>query len=265
MFGSWRIARLFGIDLAIHWTFWLLPVWVILTWDESGVLPLWMHLLLIACLFVCVVLHEFGHALTAQQFGIRTRSITLSPLGGIAQLERMSHKPWEEFCIAIAGPLVNVAIAIVLGAGLLVGYAVNAMLAETLLWRFLSVLLILNVVLVVFNMLPAFPMDGGRVLRAILASSMGLLKGTRLAVVVGTVTAILMGIAGIFVLGNPWLFLISVFVLFAGQQELLALEAEERQRNQTMQLTLCLWDSGRGRWVRREMTQSAAGREHADV
>src|ERR1041384_1730871 len=80
MFGSWRIARILGIDLSIHWTFWLLPVWIILTWNpnESTLMPLWMHLILIGCLFVCVVLHEFGHALTAQRFGIGTRSITLS-------------------------------------------------------------------------------------------------------------------------------------------------------------------------------------------
>src|SRR5690242_16366300 len=117
MLGSWRIARIFNIDLSIHWTFWLLPVWVIFTWDQSSMFPLWMHLVLVGCLFACVVLHEFGHALTAKQFGIRTRSITLSPLGGIAQLERMSHEPWEEFWIAVAGPLVNVAIALILTAG----------------------------------------------------------------------------------------------------------------------------------------------------
>src|SRR5437773_2721796 len=99
MFASWRIARILGIDLFIHWTFWLLPVWVLFNHDESSMFPLWIHMTLIACLFACVVLHEFGHALTAREFGIGTRSITLSPLGGLAQLERMSHQPWEEFCI----------------------------------------------------------------------------------------------------------------------------------------------------------------------
>src|SRR5262245_16594046 len=187
MFGSWKIARILGIDLALHWTFWLLPIWVIFTWDDSSAMPLWMNLLLVGCLFVCVVLHEFGHALTARQFGIGTRSITLSPLGGIAQLDRMSQKPWEEFWIAIAGPLVNVAIALVLGVAVAWSYVLNPALVGTLGWQFLSVLLAMNIGLVIFNLLPVFPMDGGRVLRAILANSMGLLKGTRAAVLVGTV------------------------------------------------------------------------------
>src|SRR5947209_4818201 len=121
MFPSMRIAKVAGINLFIHWTFWLLPLWVVLVFHDSDVMSLGKHLALIAALFGCIVLHEFGHALTARHFGIQTRSITLSPLGGIAQLERMSHEPWEEFCIAIAGPLVNVAIAGVLGAGLCAG------------------------------------------------------------------------------------------------------------------------------------------------
>src|ERR1700722_20597187 len=126
MIPSLRIAKVFGINVFIHWTFWLLPLWVILTYHDSPhMMPLWMNLLLIAALFVCVVLHELGHALTARQFGIRTRQITLSPLGGIAQLERMSPNPWEEFCIAIAGPLVNVALAMILGVCMLPGLAVN--------------------------------------------------------------------------------------------------------------------------------------------
>jgi Zn-dependent protease len=257
MFGSWRIARILGIDLSIHWTFWLLPVWIMLTWnaDEATLMPLWMHLILVGCLFVCVVLHEFGHALTAQRFGIGTRSITLSPLGGIAQLDRMSHEPWEEFCIAIAGPLVNVAIAFVLGIGTVLSFALVPGVTEWLAWRFVFGLTMLNVALVVFNMVPAFPMDGGRVLRAILAGSLGLLQGTRIAVTIGTVLAILMGAAGLLLLGNPWLFLISIFVLFAGQQELRMLELEDRQRNEAMRMTVCLWDSRRGGWVRRDMVE----------
>ena len=192
MFPSMKIAKLFGINLFIHWTFWLLPLWVIFTWDDAEqMIPLWMNLLLIASLFGCVVLHELGHALAARHFGIRTRKITLSPLGGVAQLERMSHKPWEEFCIAVAGPLVNVVLAAILGVGVLAGLAVNALVIETTVWQFALYLLFLNLGMIVFNMLPAFPMDGGRVLRAILASSMGLLEGTRIAVRIGTVVAVL--------------------------------------------------------------------------
>ncbi len=253
MFASWKIARILDIDLFIHWTFWLLPVWVLYNHDESSTFPAWMEMLLIACLFACVVLHEFGHALAAREFGIRTRSITLSPLGGLAQLERMSHKPWEEFCIAIAGPLVNVAIALVLGVGLLGAGALGTAIFDALVWRFVSVLLVMNVSLVVFNMLPAFPMDGGRVLRAILAGSMGLLQGTRVAVIVGTITAALIGLAGLF--WNPVLVFIAVFVIWAGHQELRALEMEERERQEAMQPTVRMWDSGLGRWVRCEIVE----------
>lgn len=255
MFGSWRIARILGIDLSIHWTFWLLPIWVVWTWDPSSMLPLWMHLLLVAMLFVCVVLHEFGHALTARNFGIGTRSITLSPLGGIAQLERMSNKPWEEFWIAIAGPAVNVVIALVLGAGIFAGYAVYAPIAESLVWQFLLYLMAMNIGLVVFNLIPAFPMDGGRVLRAILAGSLGMLEGTRIAVYVGTTLAVLMGFAGLFLVHNPLLFLIAVFIAMAGLQELRALEMEERMRHEPLRMTVCLWDSRHGGWVRREVTE----------
>jgi Zn-dependent protease len=252
MFGSWRIARFFGIDVGIHWTFWLLPIWVIFTYDDSAFMPLWMHLILIGCLFVCVVLHEFGHALTARQFGINTRGITLSPLGGIAQLDRMSQKPWEEFWIAIAGPLVNVAIAIILGIGLLWSYYLNPAFAATQIFQFLSVLLAMNIGLVVFNLLPVFPMDGGRVLRAILSHSMGHLQGTRIAVGIGTGLGILMGFAGFY---NPMLFLIALFVVFAGQQELAALEYEERQRREAMRMTIRLWDSQIGGWVRHDIAE----------
>lgn len=269
-----KIARFHGIDVYIHWTFWLLPLWIIFTWTGAGMFPLWMYLLLIAGLFTCVVLHEFGHALMAQRFGIRTRNITLTPIGGIAQLERMSHKPMEEFLIAIAGPLVNVGIAAVLGAVLLGSFAFFDNIMETIGWQFLSVLWLMNVVMVVFNMIPAFPMDGGRVFRAVLASFLGLLQGTRVAVTVGTVVAALMGFAGMFLLGNPWLLLIGFFVIFAGQQELRALEEAEQRRVRVaeiddlppilsgsshgrplMNLTILLWDPVRRAWVRRTYPQ----------
>lgn len=254
MFGSWKIARIFGIDVGIHWTFWLLPIWVIFTYDDSSMMPLWVHLILVGCLFACVVLHEFGHALTARQFGIETRGITLSPLGGIAQLDRMSQKPWEEFWIAIAGPLVNVAIALVLAVGVFWSYFLNPALAQTMPWEFLTYLLAMNIGLVVFNLLPVFPMDGGRVLRAILSSSMGLLRGTRVAVAIGTGLGVLMGIAAFF-FNHPMLILISLFVIFAGQQELAALEYADRQRREAMRMTIRLWDSRLGTWVHHDIAE----------
>jgi Zn-dependent protease len=231
MFPSWKIARFFGINVFIHWTFWLLPAWVILTHsDNVENLGLGMHLLLLGALFVCVVMHEFGHALTARHFGIGTRSITLTPLGGVAQLERMSHQPWEEFCIAIAGPMVNVVLAMILGTGLLAWYLLLPSLVHTSIYTFFIYLLGLNVLMIVFNLLPAFPMDGGRVLRSILSHVFGLLQGTRIAVGIGATCAILMGFAGVVLLHNPWIPLIAVFVIWAGNRELTALKMEEQER-----------------------------------
>jgi len=261
MFASLRIARLFGINVQIHWTFWLLPLWIVLSWQTAPhMFPLWMTLLLIAALFVCVVLHEFGHALTAREFSIRTRNITLTPLGGIAQLERMSHKPWEEFCIAVAGPLVNVVLAVLFGLPLLFTFTVAPNLLDTAWWEFGAMLVALNVVMVLFNMIPAFPMDGGRVLRAILSSFMGLLDGTRAAVTVGTIVAIVMGIFGAIQLESVWIPLIAAFVIFAGHQELWVLEMEDRQRHEAddppefftprPNVVVHVWDSRRGSWVR---------------
>jgi Zn-dependent protease len=238
----------------------LLPLWIIFT-DAADAYYLAMHLALVAALFVCVALHELGHALAAREFGIDTRRILLTPLGGIAQLERMSQKPWEEFWIAVAGPAVNVAIASILGVILAAGYVIIAGATQSAVWYFLSVLLGLNVVMVLFNMLPAFPMDGGRVFRAILASAFGLLPGTRIAVAVGTVVAAIMGIGGFLLTLNPFLLLIGLFVMFAGRQELEALEAEARDRqaydDETIptlsgqrHVTVCVWDPEHHTWKR---------------
>jgi Zn-dependent protease len=269
MFSSLKIAKWFDINVQIHWTFWLLPLWIVFTAADSALFPLWMYLLAVAALFACIVMHEFGHALTARHFGIRTRSITLTPLGGIATLERMSHKPWEEFCIAIAGPLVNVVIAGVLGFGIAGMAALGFDLDGSLSMRFLSVLLAMNIFMIVFNMIPAFPMDGGRVLRAILANSLGLLEGTRVAVAVGTVAAIGMGLAGAFLPGNPWLILIAIFVVLTGLQELRGLEMEQAMADDEMptsvvpksrstQITLCMWDSQRQQWIRQTYDEPAS-------
>src|SRR5437870_5818096 len=111
MLPSWKIGKAFGIDLYIHWTFWLLPAWVALQSVGSTGLSLALSLSVLAAAFGCVVLHELGHALTARRFGIGTRDITLYPIGGVAMLENMPEKPLQEFCIAVAGPLVNVVIA----------------------------------------------------------------------------------------------------------------------------------------------------------
>jgi len=262
---SLKIGRFFGINLYIHWTFWLLPLWVIFTSAGEPEVALPLRLTLLAAMFGCVVLHEYGHALTARLFGIATRDVTLYPIGGVARLERMSEKPWEEFSIAIAGPLVNLAIAAIL----MMGIAAVAILAPGLLsglvGTFLSLLVFGNLILFGLNLLPAFPMDGGRIFRALLSIPMGRLPATRAAVAVSIVMAVLFGIVGVLYLQSISLVLIGLFVIWAGQQELLALEMRERQKQDDAfeeapepghgwhggrrDVTVYVWDPRTHQWV----------------
>jgi Zn-dependent protease len=206
----------------------LLPVWVFLT-QPAGALV--FMLVLTAALFGCVVLHELGHALAARRFGIGTRDITLYPIGGVARLESVGNKPSEEFWIAVAGPAVNAGLAAAFGLLWLWALWLNPLLAYgTHIGQFLYWMTVLNVSLVVFNMLPAFPMDGGRVLRALLTTPMGRVRATRLATGVAFCLAVGLGIASILWLHNPWLIVVAGFIFFAGQQELEEVEREERAR-----------------------------------
>lgn len=210
---SWYIGRILGIDLKIHPTFIFLLIWVGFSSLLSGstVAALLGDILFIMVLFLCVILHELGHALTARRFGISTQDITLLPIGGVARLERMPENPKEELLVAIAGPAVNLVIAAVLFIGLLVtGFLTQPLILSAVADNFWMQLLSVNVVLVLFNLLPAFPMDGGRVLRAILASRQDHVKATRIAANIGRGFAVLMGIAGFFF--NPWLILTALFI-----------------------------------------------------
>jgi Zn-dependent protease len=277
---SLKLGRLFGINLYIHWSFWLLPLWIILTQPtepEAGALVL--RLALLGPLFGFVVLHEYGHALMARSFGIATRDVTLYPIGGVARLERMSEKPWEEFWIAIAGPLVNLAIAIPLGLGLLLtALLVPGVLEGTLGW-ILVLLLVMNVMLFALNLLPAFPMDGGRVLRSLLAVPLGRLQATRVAVGISAVMAVLFSLAGVLILHNPWLIAIAAFVILAGQQELRVLQRREHQEANAepepdpneagtdwhgtprTTVTVYLWDPRKHAWIPQGVNPAgAAGR-----
>jgi Zn-dependent protease len=270
MFPSWRIGRPFGINLFVHWTFWLLPIWVLLTARPGpGEPPVLVQLGLVLALFVCVVLHELGHAVAARGFGIPTRRILLTPIGGIAQFTQLIRTPWAEFVIAGAGPLVNVVIALVLGA-LTGGLAlVWPAWPHTGPGSFVTMLVVLNVMMALFNLLPAFPMDGGRVLRAILSHYLGPVRATRAAVATGTIVAVLLGAAGVVYLQSPWPIVIAAFVIWTGHRELAGIEAEERQRVEearplVMPLrstfhwpgagapSVFVWDAERGRWVRAE-------------
>lgn len=238
MFRSWRIGSAFGIGIYIHTTFWLLPLFTVLRARDGGIDFVAMLLALLAAAMGCVVLHELGHALMARYFGIRTRNITLYPIGGVARLERLSERPIEELFIALAGPAVNVAIAVFLlpfvfltspNLGLL-------QLGGSALSFFLFNLLVINIGLVLFNLIPAFPMDGGRVLRAILALPLGRLRATEIAATIGLLMAVLLGAAYFFLggtypeLNNPMLVLVAGFIVLVGQQELAMVRHQEAMR-----------------------------------
>jgi Zn-dependent protease len=236
MFRSWKLGTAFGIGIYIHWTFLLLVGFFFYKfWGEGGPeLGLW-GLALLLSVFGCVVLHELGHALTARYFGIGTRDITLYPIGGVARLERMSEQPWEELWIALAGPAVNVVIAALLVVPALLtmhGLLSEQMSAEQALrGNFLFYLLSSNVILVLFNLLPAFPMDGGRVLRALLVTPLGRLRATEVAAKLGAVFALIFFVLGITgALNSPMLILVGAFAFLAGQQELAMVRHLERQR-----------------------------------
>jgi stage IV sporulation protein FB len=228
---SFPIGRLFGIQLRVHATFFLLLAWVGAdAWMAGGAGAAGFRIVEILLLFVCVVAHEFGHALTARRFGIATRDVTLLPIGGLARLERMPRKPWQEVAVALAGPAVNV---VIFGLAVLVLIAMPApsgpLLGTTNFADLPYEIAALNLVLAVFNLLPAFPMDGGRVLRALLSIRMRRETATRTAAATGQVLAAAMALYG-FVSGNPVLVLIGVFIFFAARAEtrMVAMQARSR-------------------------------------
>jgi Zn-dependent protease/predicted transcriptional regulator len=175
-------------------------------------------LLFISALFGIIVLHELGHALTARRFGIRTRDITLLPIGGVARLERMPDNPKEELLVALAGPAVNIALALLLLVLLIPATAWEALGDVRLVGGHLLVkLMLVNVVLAVFNLVPAFPMDGGRVLRALLALKMDYVRATNIAATVGQGLALVFGFIGLF--RDPFLVFIALFVWMGAASE----------------------------------------------
>ncbi len=235
MLRSFKIGKLFGIPLYIHTTFFLLPAWVLLSNPGIGSMNALFLMLVLVGLFTCVILHELGHALMARFFGIGTESITLYPIGGVARLQRMSEKPFEEICIALAGPAVTLALVILFtplafaGAlfgglsfdpGTSLGAGVGAFFIQ--LW-------VANALLLGFNLLPCFPMDGGRVFRAVLSHWKGQLRATEIAVKVGLVVAFFIACLSVWML-SPMPIVVAVFVLMAGQMELMALRQREARR-----------------------------------
>lgn len=224
---SLKIGRWLGIDVYLHVSFVvLLAILALAHWlPQRSLAAAAAGTLFFLALFACVLLHEYGHALMARRYGIPTRDITLLPIGGVARLERMPDKPSQELWVALAGPAVNVAIAAVLGLWLTVTHSWEPLagLSATR-GSFAERLLAVNLFLVLFNLLPAFPMDGGRVLRALLAMSLEPARATRIAARIGQGMAVLFGLAGLVV--NPMLLLIAVFVWFGASQEAASAEVK---------------------------------------
>jgi stage IV sporulation protein FB len=230
MSWSLNIGRVAGTVVRVHLTFLLFLAWIFAgSYAANGAAAAWNALVFMVLLFLCVLLHEFGHIFTARAFGVTTPYVTLLPIGGVAQLERIPEEPWEEFLIAIAGPLVNVAITLVLvfiaGAHLQSSAAVAV---DNMRISMLDRLAAVNLFLAVFNLIPAFPMDGGRVLRAGLASKFGYVRATEIAAWIGQFVAFALGFIGL--LYNPLLIFIAIFVYLAASSEshMVALRAASR-------------------------------------
>lgn len=225
---SFRLATIAGTAIRLHVTFLVLVGWyAAAAWQGGGPAAAQASVVFLLLVFGCILLHEFGHILMARRFGIRTPEVLLSPIGGLARLERMPEEPRQELLVALAGPAVTLALAAGLwgwlqwrggGAGAFLGFdpAHDALLPA--LFR-------LNVVLLLFNLIPAFPMDGGRVLRALLASRRGFVAGTRIAARVGQLFAMVFGVLGLFAFpSSPLLIIVAGFIYLAAEAEARAVE-----------------------------------------
>jgi len=216
---SLNLGSIGGTAIRIHVTFLLFLIWLAaIYYRQGGAEAAWQGTIFIVLLFLCVLLHELGHVFAARYYGVPTRDVTLWPFGGIASMERMPDKPSQELVVALAGPAVNVVIA----AGLLLWLGprldpANLTQIENPAVSMAAKVAGANIILVLFNMIPAFPMDGGRVLRAVLAMRMGNARATELAATIGQGFAVVFGILGI--LYNPMLIIIAVFIFLAASGE----------------------------------------------
>ena len=233
---SFLIARIAGIRILLHWTFLLLLGFIVFSEVRKGgdARAVLATVGFVLALFACVVLHELGHSLMARRFGIKTHHITLLPIGGVASLERIPENPRQELWVALAGPAVNVCIALLLlpfvaGVGALLESGIGNVATTQ---GFLYSLFRVNVALVLFNAIPAFPMDGGRVLRALLAMRLGRIRATSLAAGLGQLIAIGFVFYGLF--NSPFLVLIGIFVYFGARTENVAVQHLDLLRNYTV-------------------------------
>ncbi|MFT5847306.1 MAG: Zn-dependent protease/CBS domain-containing protein [Psychroserpens sp.] len=226
MKANLNLGSVFGIKIKVHWTFFFLFAWIVFGELKRGGSTgrILFNIAFVLAVFLCVVLHEFGHALTANRFGVKTEKITLLPIGGMARFDKIPESPKQEILIVIAGPLVNVAIAILLYFIVPVHELFNHSFTDTYeifvsftFQNFLFFLFIVNVGLALFNMIPAFPMDGGRLLRALLALKMNRAKATQIAASLGQFIAVLFLLVGL--LYNPFLIFIALFVFLGAYGE----------------------------------------------
>jgi len=227
---SFKVGRIFDIELRVHFTFFLIIFYAAYIWGigyEQGTAGAFYGAFLISVLFVCVVIHELCHSRMAQHYGAEVASITLLPIGGVSMLKNMPEEPKKEFWVTIVGPFSNLVIGAILGVVLIlmpgkVDTATTEQFTDVLigisLQGFITYMLIINVLLAVFNLLPAFPLDGGRVLRSILAQRMSYVQATRVAVTVGQIFAFLLGITGLLLGAWLWI-LIAVFIYLGAESE----------------------------------------------
>lgn len=245
---SWKLGRFAGIDTYVHVSLLLLAAWVAWgAWSGFGTgLAVVLSVAALAGVFASVLLHELGHALAARRYGIPTRRITLSLIGGVAQLDGMPHRPRQELVVALAGPAVNFAIA----AGLFVA---SPLLGTGVVSWLAGQLLVANLILGVFNLLPAFPMDGGRALRALLAERVGSRRATETAATIGKGLAIAMGVVGL-LWGPTMLILVAGFVWLAANAEQHASRAHAHLDTHLDEVEVLRprrrpWGSPRARWA----------------
>jgi stage IV sporulation protein FB len=231
MSWSFPIARILGSEIRIHVTFLLFLLWIgIAHYQQGGAQAAFQGVAFILALFLCVVAHEFGHALAARRYGIRTPDITLLPIGGLARLERMPDRPGQEIVVALAGPAVNIIIAVVLVAIMNARFDMEALTRlDNPALDFMVRLTSVNVFLALFNLIPAFPMDGGRVLRALLATRLPRTNATNIAARVGQALAFVFGFLGL--MGNPLLIFIAIFVYLAASAEAQSVGLQDLSRS----------------------------------
>jgi Zn-dependent protease len=256
MMRSFTIARISEIDVRLHPTFALVFLWVLIDWRRLGASQdAWavlFTLVMVVLVFGCVLLHEFGHALMARQFGVRVHDVSLSAVGGVARMEQLPVDPRAEMLISLAGPAANVAVAVALAPIVLMSGIVNGFSSaeEYALTVFdsspaglASTLLCANCLIVVFNLLPAFPMDGGRIFRASLTKVLGRHTGTRVAVIVGEAFAVVLLLFSIFVVQSVILALLAIFVMVVAFAEDRAVRVESAMRRLRVG-QFALWDMG---------------------